>query len=833
MSGADSCSWWYSPILPADVLFPASCRQTLTAFVLSAANHLSRKRPADAFLDFLTRSSSILIIFFNELATAVNANPNASTQEAVQIYLDSRPDSNLANLVNVEHQQQKLDLVAEDMLQSYLEHKAYNCEPVRIFLREVLSKLILDMTIQTCSTGEFINDWIVYLLEDQESDSTPGQSLPEKEIEPTGVEKTESPEEKRHRRVVSKAQEAMDEAMREAARLTQMIAEDDAKRQREHSDPGEPADIPKLENAKNGWGAASNDDISESTKGMRTPSSSQSDHHEESPPQKSPLESKPAPFTTFDQIVPSGPPTALKDEEKPKEQPPLTLYKASIIVMDDSDPTDRASIRNKPQTEYLIQVEPTNSHYPGWMIVRRYGDFEALHQVLSRIARVTDAARFADAHATLPAWKGATKPQLRDALERYLADAVAHVSLADSEGMKRFLEKDVAVSARQEKAAAFGLGAIESVGKGVVGVLSQAPRGVASGGKAIIGGVSGVLAGGGARAQRQSVSLAQGQQPAPPEGRPSFNRSSTSLASSRAGDGFASAATTPAAGTQQQVAPAPRRSSSSEDGPGIASPADVAPPASRRQSGTLDRAVAAASHASSLNGSVAELAPATAAVSGDDEAGLSLPPPPSCIPDDYEVGADAPEMPPRDHPGKPRAASPAAPAPARPAARPLGVRETQTAVSLGLAAITELYKLSSAWSVRLAFLTAAKTILLRPGNAQLDSVRVLLQESVLDAHASDAGVATLLRKTRLNALPTEEERAAWPAARGKGEKEELRARARKVLVERGMPVALNGVMGQAASAEALGRVFDAVQMPGVARGLVFGLVLQGLRAVTQ
>jgi hypothetical protein len=48
-----------------------------------------------------------------------------------------------------------------------------------------------------------------------------------------------------------------------------------------------------------------------------------------------------------------------------------------------------------------------------------------------------------------------------------------------------------------------------------------------------------------------------------------------------------------------------------------------------------------------------------------------------------------------------------------------------------------------------------------------------------------------------------------------------------------MPAALNGVMGQAASGEALGRVFDAVQMPGVARGLVFGLVLQGLRAVTQ
>jgi hypothetical protein len=531
--------------------------------------------------------------------------------------------------------------------------------------------------------------------------------------------------------------------------------------------------------------------------------------------------------------VPSGPPTALKEEDKPKEQLPLTLYKASIIVMDDSDPSDRTPIRNKPQTEYLIQVEPTNSHYPGWMIVRRYGDFESLHQVLSRIARVTDAARFADAHATLPAWKGATKPQLRDALERYLIDAIMHTSLADSEGMKRFLEKDVAVSAKQEKPAAFGLGAIESVGKGVVGVLSQAPRGVASGGKAIIGGVSGVLAGGGARAQRQSVSLSQGTTP-PSEGRPSFNRSSTSLASSRAADGFSSAATTPAA--EQTAVVAPQRSSGSEDVPRGSPVVDVASPVSRRQSGTLDRVVAAASEGLSRSGSIAELAPPAPAVGGnasDDEAGLSLPPPPSCIPDDYETGSYAPEMP-RSDSSKPAASpAPTPAAPARPTAQPLSVRETQTAVSLGLAAITELYKLSSAWSVRLAFLTAAKTILLRPGNAQLDSVRVLLQESVLDAHASDAGVATLLRKTRANTLPTEAERAAWPALRGEAEKEELRARARAVLVERGMPAALNGVMGQAASGEALGRVFDAVQMPGVARGLVFGLVLQGLRAVTQ
>ena len=65
------------------------------------------------------------------------------------------------------------------------------------------------------------------------------------------------------------------------------------------------------------------------------------------------------------------------------------------------------------------------------------------------------------------------------------------------------------------------------------------------------------------------------------------------------------------------------------------------------------------------------------------------------------------------------------------------------------------------------------------------------------------------------------------------EKEKLRVRARKLLVEKGMPQALTSVMGQAASGEALGKVFDCLQIESVARGLMFGLLLQAVRAVTQ
>lgn len=74
---------------------------------------------------------------------------------------------------------------------------------------------------------------------------------------------------------------------------------------------------------------------------------------------------------------------------------------------------------------------------------------------------------------------------------------------------------------------------------------------------------------------------------------------------------------------------------------------------------------------------------------------------------------------------------------------------------------------------------------------------------------------------------------AWPPPPSEEEKEKRRVKARKLLVEKGMPAALTSVMGAAASGEALGRVFDCLQVPEVARGLVFALVLQGVRAVTQ
>ena len=169
-----------------------------------------------------------MIIFFSELSNAIMANPGDTATEAVDLYLKRRRDSTLATIMDPEFQTKQLGGVAEDILQNYLEHKTYNCKPAREFLHQVLAKVVLNMIVTTCSKPEFINGWIVYLLEDGEPELMEAidaglEASPLKD----GFGTSENSEEvKKHKRVVSRAQQAMDEAMQEAQRLNQMIAEE-------------------------------------------------------------------------------------------------------------------------------------------------------------------------------------------------------------------------------------------------------------------------------------------------------------------------------------------------------------------------------------------------------------------------------------------------------------------------------------------------------------------------------------------------------------------------------------------------------------------------------
>lgn len=897
----DYVHYWYDPTLPGEQSFPAACRETLVAFLLSISGHLRRKRPADAFLDFTTNASSIIIVFLQELAEALNASPNSAPQDAIATYLEIKPDSSLSYMLNKESQDVKLADFSEDILQAYLDPKAYNCPPVHVFLKQVLAQLILSYTITYCSEADFINEWIVYGLEESETTSKVMNMVDagvEGKPQKQDIEATKSQAEAirrqeqrirgereadarpilperpglEHDRRKSRAEEAMDEAMQEAKRLTQLMIEEDERRARESQEG-----VAKLA------AMSSTESISDvNTHGAPTPISSQSDRDrqedeaeawkEDEPIPQSPVKAGSRPmtpntktqFTSFDQIFPHQQPTALQDEpDRPRNQPPpLTLHNATVNIFDDSNPTDRTAIRNKPQTDYMIQIEPAISAYSGWMIPRKYADFEVLHEVLRRISVITGVHGFTQAHAELPQWRKNTKATLRDELERYLTDAVRFQPLAESEGMKRFLEKDQGLSKSPGGGKGFGWPTPDAFGKfggDMMTVLTKAPKQVAGGGKAVLGGVAGLV--GGAKRPASTIMDSGG-----------LSRSSTNSVSEFSAVGHKSRPSPGLETSVDSLSPA-RESRESRESLSSLPPkmrterqGSVATTSSRdgdsepRQSAS-SRTSAELSRSKTLPDVHAEETPAPVpSVDHSTEMPINLPPPPSEIREDFDeqpyVGrvsaetartsmdlplrhsiATADEAPP---PRPPRPTKPPNPGakpsitPCKPK-EPLTERETSVAIELLFAVITELYTLSSAWNIRRTLLTAAKNFLLRPGNPQLLAIRDMLQTSLLDSNLSDSGVASHICKLRENGLATAEEMEIWKRdypEKTAEQKEELRRKARELLVKKGMPMALQSLMGAAASGEAMGRVFDCLQVPEVARGLVFGILVQAVGIVT-
>jgi hypothetical protein len=906
----DYVRWWYSPILPSDNFFPLACRKVLTSFLISVSNHLSKKRPADAFLDFLTNTSSIVIVFFSEISAAfseLSADSRVAPADAVYDYLASRPESNLANLLNQRQQAGKLRMVADDLL-SFLERQTYECDPARVFLREILAGVILETTLQTCSKPEWINGWIVYLLEAGEPDFNQAidvgmQTGPNLDTSFVGIDgnvgniglskgnKNSFEIEKArrrdtaHKKQLSKADEEMEMAMEEMKRMNQMIAEEEARRvarqsmssERPETSPSKSApaqasasserladahksngnsrdidhrggarrslEVDPLMSERSGRPSpkelsTSTDGTSSTGDGFRTPltPNSAGDFNSQN---SSPQNTAGSRFTSFDQILPPGHEDVESEDSRQQKPPPLTLHNATITVLDEVG--DKGRIRTKPSWDYLIQIEPATTLYPGWMIVRKYSEFEPLHEVLRRIASISGATSFSEQHRELPSWKVHTRNSLRGELERYLRDACWHQALAESEGMKKFLERDQRLNVGGPK---MGLQAIEKIGKNMFDVLTNAPL---EGSRAVVGGVTGVLGNmglGQRKSTSSSIPTSSSLQDVTAASRLSMStpqRVDSSASSVRKRDSMDSQRSSIISAQPGKMAPMERRPSYNSQSE--AEPESLRPSRSDRWERPPLSGKSSREH--SRTSSLAPLR-SPSATSLD---GIRLPPPPDAMPDDYQspvsphsrtqnslhsvasLGSHSRSQTlPNIATQKPNGTAPTT-KPARQYAQ-LSEQETRVAVELLFAIINELYTLSSAWNIRRTLLAAAKSFLLRPGNPSLTSIQSMLQTSVIEANSSDAGIAAHLRKLRENTLPTEEERAAWPKEMTTEEKGKLRQKARKLLIESGVPAALTGVMGQSATGEALGRVFDCLQEEKVARGLMFGVMLQAVRVVT-
>ncbi|OJJ43320.1 hypothetical protein ASPZODRAFT_74805 [Penicilliopsis zonata CBS 506.65] len=818
---ANYVKYWYDPILPSEPKFALSCQKTLSDFIVSVSGHLSQKRTADTFTQFITNSSSMMIVFLNELSAAYQSSGNQqlSPEQVVKQYLEVSPDCSLANVLSRKQQQKKFNMLAEDILSTFLDKKAYECDVMRTFLREVLSGIVLESMVSNLSRPETINSWILYLLRDGEPEIMSAIDAGIEGSKTQNADLAESRTATGHSTLNTTGDDG------NPTQAVSTIAREGSILQNQETaiasliDKHLSIDTPTHDGRQIQPTISNNIDDSTNLLHQETYSAAELHQLEQNNGQ---LATGLVELTT-EQRQPRPSPAERRSIET-TEAPQLSLHGAWVSVDDGSSAGERDTLRSKPTSDYFLQIEPSSSRFPGWMIFRKYADFESLHETIEAIARLNDVRGFREKHTMLPAWKGQTKKMLARSLEQYLQDALRHEILAESPRMKRFLEKDgsFGIDPSPEPTAKLGFSfrsqtALENVGKGVLGALTQAPKGVAGSGKAVLDGVTnvfGTVAGTSKRFSNipaengslmRNISVNTKSDGSHATQDTNASRSEPKLAGPNTSNSHVMSPTmegtqSPPQGTSMESFF--KNSPSSAEGVG-SFPALATPEltdASSESHAARDEKIHAENNEHTQN-SMDQEGHALGLLKSPVKSSMRNP-----LPGDVDTSCG-------------------------PSNSPITCEETQMAVELIFAVINELYTLSSAWNIRRTFLNAAKSYILRPSSPHLENIRALLQESMIEAHTSDEAIGSYISKMRENVLPTDQEQALWPSPPDEAEKQRLRETARKVFIQKGIPQALTSIMGAAASREALEKVFDCLQVDLVARGFVFALLLQAMKAI--
>lgn len=710
-------------------------------------------------------------------------------------------------------------MIADDILSNFLDPKAYGCPPVRDFLREIFAGVVLESTVISMSRPEFINDWIVYLLEDGESEimhaidagveGARNQAAGDSKVADDGKTGTlESRKEKTDSQTTDQQSthkdKATEEALLEAKRLSAMMVSQDV----------------QGDNARN----SQSEESRTSTERVRGPLP-EATHGKSSSDalvgdQTASTDSR---ISLSGPMSPgaSGQPTSSSREDTSLS--PLSLHGAQVMVDDDGARSDKGPIKSRPTWDYLLQVEPVISRSTGWMVFRKYTDFQSLHEMLETVSRLNRIHAFSEQFPTLPPWKGKTRQTLARDLERYLQQAMKHESLADTERMRRFLEKEGGPREASPAKAGFSFpsqSAFENMGKGVLGALTNAPKGMAGGGRAVFDGVTGVFGGAGHnRKSTDTISRQSQHQKNPSHSENASQRDSTHDSGSTDAF-FKSGGLLSSSRNSEGEETSTRASSPTASLANVPSNEEPKSPLLGDNSSGIDNLAVSEQDAWASESTL---------TTSEDRNSLET----TGLAEQPNGNTSHGHASTKSQPGTELASgSGSDPQGERRQRQPITADETQIAVELIFAVINELYTLSSAWNIRRTLLNAAKSYILRPGSPTLETIRELLQDSMIEGHTSDEAVGEYLRKLRENALPTETELKAWPPPASEQEKAQLRDKARRLFVQRGIPQALTSVMGAAASREALEKIFDSLQVETVARGFVFSVLLQGLRVLT-
>ncbi|KAF3921914.1 hypothetical protein ABW20_dc0101342 [Dactylellina cionopaga] len=888
----DCINSWYMPLIPDDSSFSATCHQHLTQAFVRFARHMNSKRPADVFLMSVFNVSSTMMMFMRELSQALNGTRDIKS--GVRAYLSANPDSILATMLQKGEQDRKLKALATDIVEQFAPRDLKNCEPISLFLRHILRSVILWNMVEKFSDPEFINEWIIYLLEQKENTgpSTEGVgavlqafdrsvagaaqgNLPKvsTSVTPETRSATQSPTTRKENIRPSPATNVVN-----GNAITNGTYAVNGVNSANSFSTGSPQKTTKpqpFENNRNGdtmkagresldgWSRKPNTQREfDSRRSLDVISTSQNQSPVESTPQ-SPADTSmkrtssnassrasTSELSTTSHKTSSESSRSGIDPPQTAEQPPKpinpSLHNARVTVVD-SGPTSNPPrmLRWKPKNLFMIQLEPLDS--AGRIVMRNYQEFETLHETLLSVARVTGSDKYNMAYSDgLPTWRDRYIDEVVSLLELYLRIALSEEHLAKTDAMYKFFEKDEDKRERQIKEKVENVPpwrtstSFESVGKNVLGAITKAPQSASEGGKAFFGGIKKALTPSPAQSpnERDTIRL--------PFGFISGNGSRTAsrVRLNEMDDSDASEQTptpTNAGQIKEDVKTETATDSPSENRGRFsllrrqtAIPAN--PPLPPRRAASV--VGARTSNLQIINGADEDLSQSTPSLlerESTDEAGELTMTFESSDLDGLSLPPPPSEIDNFDSFSETDAPvyKPHIP----PAVWYEGIteQETQYVIESMFSIINELYSLSTAWMIRRSFLNIAKSVMLRPGNSQLIGMRNMIQSDVLQANTKPEVIADYIRQIRKNSLPTAAESEEWEKTRKPRtdeEKEELRRKAR-VLLSESLPQGLTAVLGVNQTKEAMYQLFDALQEREIARGLWTAIITGTMPIICQ
>lgn len=481
--------------------------------------------------------------------------------------------------------------------------------------------------------------------------------------------------------------------------------------------------------------------------------------------------------------------TSINESEQPSESPSRsslqedesqqeTLLGAKITLMDlSADASTGKPIRQRSTLSYMITIEPTSSRVPGWVAIKQFYDFETLHDVLRRLANVGGIRSFP---TELPEWKGKLHPLLANELEDYLKTALSTKQLADSETMKRFFGKEITDQSLGKKKAWQPL---KGVGEGVRDAMLSSANWATTG----------------INKKKSTVPVTKEK-----------SRTETALKGA----------------TKHELLPL-------EEDTGYHSPLSKLVTSTATAAETdLQRS----STSSSLNGYM---------FIGDGEStrsasttSLKFPDRPRSPPSAEDVEPDTPhtlrnasfETQPTI--SKP-ASSPSPPLPERPSkgsaakqmSSELSPNDAQQILDIGFSILSEFYALSPrTWMIRKSLLNLLKSLLISNGRTYIETIRSMIQEDLIKkCLTSDEWLASQVKAITESMWPSK----PVPAI----DDEAYRIQAKELFLTKMLPETMRGLMGGAATTQALEIVFEALQDQRIAKGIMVALMCDVIRAL--